>query len=209
MLAYFKRQMKGTSQIETTESIANPTSTQTQTVVFPSAAVPKSSVDAEIFRSYEEVANSIGFEPAALTFARLRAFFETEGIMLYDGSEVNAWLVSKLGAARANFWCWRALRPKDEIKNYGWAGIGAHGFYSSARWECRSYGKLIPKSVLDKVAAIEAKFGESVRFFVTDFVSVRPDPFIMVRPAACHDGENAPLIFDAWDEPGFGRIQTS
>ncbi|KKS57342.1 MAG: hypothetical protein UV22_C0020G0004 [Parcubacteria group bacterium GW2011_GWA2_42_35] len=183
---------------------------QTATVIpFPSTKVPERVVEPEEQRSYEEVAKTLGFKPAELVRAQLLEFFEIEGIQLYDYAQVEAWLSDKNKQAKTSHWCWRPLRKKDVVKGYRWAFGGQYGnmpldgYYDSSDDACRPYQRLVPRRVLDKVASIEAKFGDKVKFFVSDYATPKPDPFIMVRPAARDDDGEYHFIFDVWDEPGF------
>ncbi len=161
--------------------------------------------------SYDEIAKKLGFEPAELIRAQLLAFFKDEGIKLFPYEDVNQWMIKKRKEAGADLWCWRPLRPKDVITEYLWGttdrGKYEDGFYDKGHWECRPYGRLVPQNILEMVAKIEKVFGDKVKFFVCDYASADPDPFIMVRPAVCDDGtdEDDPykLVFGAWDEPGF------
>ena len=180
-------------------------------IPFPTARVPLRLIEPQKQRSYEGVAQSLGFIPAELTRAQLLEFFEDEGIKLYDYEQVSAWLTNKKVEAKAENWCWRAFREKDIITDYLWGhetGVWIDGFYSSSykKSECRPYERLVPMHALEKVAKIEAKFGDRVKFFVSDYAAPGADPFIMVRPAMCDSGTLAEynLIFDVWDEPGFG-----
>jgi len=187
---------------------------QTAVVIpFPSAKVPERMVESQKQRSYEEVAQSLGFVPAELTRAQLLEFFEEEDIKLYDYEQVRAWLTEKKKQADAEHWCWRALREKDIIIGYLWGwdrekDVWNDGFYSSVNmsWQCRPYERLVPLHALERVVKIEERFGDRVKFFVSDYAAPDVDPFIMVRPAMCHSGTTADynLIFDVWDEPGFG-----
>lgn len=203
LTALRKRRAVAVAEITELERIA--------AIPFPTARVPLRLVESQKQRSYEEVAQSLGFIPAELTRAQLLEFFETEGIKLYDYSQVSAWLTGKKEQAKATHWCWRALREKDAIEGYRWGqnretGRNNDGFYSGKDWSCRPYERLVPIHALEKVAQIEAKFGDRVKFFVSDYASPNADPFIMVRPAMCDSGTQAEycLIFDVWDEPGFG-----
>lgn len=181
-------------------------------IPFPQGKVPTRLVEPSKQRSYEEVAQSLGFMPAELVRAQLLEFFEEEGIKLYDYNQVSAWLTKKKVEAGAQHWCWRPLRKKDIITDYVWgynarSGIWSDGFYSASTksWECRPYARLVPQHAIEKVVKIEAKFGDRVKFFVSDYAHPDVDPFIMVRPAMCQDGsDNYYLVFDVWDEPGFG-----
>lgn len=181
-------------------------------IPFPQGKVPTRLVESQKQRSYEEVAQLLGFMPAELVRAQLLEFFEEEGIKLYDYGQVSAWLTKKKVEVGAQHWCWRPLREKDIITGYVW-GYDARkrtwgdGFYDSLdkSWECRPYARLVPRRAIEKVAKIEAKFGDRVKFFVSDYAHPDVDPFIMVRPASCDDGgDDYCLIFDVWDEPGFG-----
>lgn len=181
-------------------------------IPFPVACVPQRLVESQKQRTYAEVAQSLGFMPAELVRAQLLEFFEAEGIKLYDYDQVSAWLTKKKADAGVEHWCWRPLREKDIVEGYQWGYDGAthkwiDGFYSSANkhWECRPYARLVPQHALEKTVKIEKKFGDQVKFFVSDYARPDVDPFIMVRPATCHDGNlEYNLVFDAWDEPGFG-----
>ena len=179
-------------------------------VPYPGTELPHLSVVPEKKHSYEEVAASIGFKPAELTRMQLLEFFEQNGMELYKYYEVIAWLTDKKKQVGEELWCWRPLREKDAIKGYRWGWNRERsnwndGFYASNHWNCRPYERLVPKTVIEKVAAIEAKFGDDVKFFVSDFAKPG-DPFIMVRPTKCDSGTSAEyhLVFDGWDEPGFG-----
>lgn len=184
---------------------------QAKVILFPTAAVPVRLVESEKQRSYDEVARKLGFMPPELTRAQLLEFFEERGIKLYDYAQVKAWLTKKKVEAKAENWCWRPLREKDVINDYHW-GYDAEnnkwddGFYSASKkgWECRPYARLVPQHALEKVEQLEARFGDSVKFFVSDYADPDVDPFIMVRPTKCNDRGHYILVFDAWDEPGFG-----
>lgn len=180
-------------------------------IPFPTCRTPNRIIVPEKQRSYDEVAQQLGFAPAELIRAQLLGFLESEGIKLYDHSQVDAWLAEKKKQAKAANWCWRALRERDVISGHHWgynreAMRNEDGFYNSNEWSCRPYDRLVPIGALEKVAKIEAKFGDQVKFFVSDYASPNADPFIMVRPAMHNSGAVAEynLIFDAWDEPGFG-----
>lgn len=182
-------------------------------IPFPSAQIPVCLVEAEEEHLYEEVAQSLGFLPAELVRTQLLKFFKEEGIKLYHYGQVSAWLTKKKVEAKVEHWCWRPLRHKDIITDYLWGYDSvkrrwADGFYSSnsKSWECRPYARLVPKHALEKVAKIEAKFGDHVKFFVSDYAAPDVDPFIMVRPAFVNDAHYViyEFVFDAWDEPGFG-----
>lgn len=180
-------------------------------IPFPSSSIPVRLLESPKQRSYEEIARKIGFAPAELIRAQLLEFFWSQEIKLYDYAQVGAWLSEKKEQANATHWCWRPLRQQD-VMNIQWGynprAVEGYddGFYAAGQMGCRPYDRLVPVHALLKVAAIEEKFGDQVRFFVSDYASPKADPFIMVRPATTFPGTLAEyhLVFDVWDEPGFG-----
>jgi len=127
------------------------------------------------------MAKQIGFEPRELLKEKLMRFLAANGIQTYDYEEVRNYL-NKTKPERTK-WEWIPLRSKDRH------------YESQPR-----YGRLIPLRALQKVALIEEKFPESsLKFFVSDYVSENPDPFLAVN-----DGGLNYVVIDVWDEPGFG-----
>jgi hypothetical protein len=179
-------------------------------VIRPTGAVPNRVVDETLHGSYQEAAAAIGFGPAEFVRAQLIEFFAQQQIKLYNNDQVKVWLAAKRAEIGADAWFWRPLRKKDVITEFVWGfndelRVLEDGYYDSDRWECRPYARLVPKHALEKVAQIELRFGEQVKFFVSHYEDPDADPFIMVRPAECDDEDvDYDLIFDAWDEPGFG-----
>ena len=187
--------------------------TEAQVIPFPISNVPQRSADPEAQSSYQELATSLGFRPAALVREQLIAFFVENDIKLFDYDMVCAWLSHKKQEAGMPYWCWRPLREKDEIQNFAW-GLNTwnkpamDGYYAHGDDQCQPYDLLVPRHALEKVAKIEKVFGDDVKFFVSDYARPNPDPFIMVRPAGMErDGLLVQylLVFDVWDEPGFGQ----
>lgn len=155
-------------------------------------------------RSYEEVARSIGFMPTQLLLVKMYEFMSDAGIEVFDNRKVDAYL--RAMTPRGSAWCWRPLRPRDRIEDFQFGG--ARGFYSASNWACRPYESLAPRHALEKVERIDRQFGASVKFFVSDFGVPNADPFIMCRPGQCDSGDGDrpyEIIFDVWDEPGFGK----
>lgn len=169
---------------------------------FPTASVPNLTI---VKRSYDEVARSLGFFPGELIRIQLLEFFKEEKIKLYNRSQVESWLIEERKQAKANSWCWRPLREKDILTSFQLTSYAddEDGYYDSKKWECRPYGNLVPRHALEKAVKIEAKFGDHVKFFVSDYSSVKPDIFIMVRSALLGE-RHGNFIFDAWNEPSFG-----
>lgn len=200
----------GSKKKEVQEDLRPQEGATAEVIPFPTAQVPDRLVEKDTQRSYEEAAESLGFEPAELVRAQLIAFFETENIQLYDYHQVNAWLTNKRKEAGAENWCWRPLREKDVIEEYRWGersnGRWSDGFYNQGQSSCRPYDRLVPLHALQKVEKIEEVFGEKVKFLVSDYDDPDVDPFIMVRPTKMNSGGSEyMMIFDVWDEPGFGE----
>jgi hypothetical protein len=175
----------------------------------PSAEV-LSATDQLVLASYDSIADGIGFAPAQLVAERIKAFLAASEWAVFPSEQVKPYLTAMARSAGLQGWCWRPLRAKDVVKEYQWGLRGDNdspqGYYRSSRWDCRPYGRLVPSHVLMRVGMIEAEFGDSVKFFVSDLARPDLDPFIMVRPTACDDGGyQADFIFDMWDEPGFGK----
>lgn len=158
-------------------------------------------------KEYQQLTNDLGFIPAELTRDMLLSFFIKEGMPLFDNKSVHKWMVKKRKEVNINIWYWRPLREKDIITDYMWGEwTGSDGYYRNSHDVCRPYEQLIPANVLQKVKKIENTFKDQVKFFVSDIAIPMPDPFIMVRPAKRNSGNDQDymLIFDAWDEPGYG-----
>lgn len=163
------------------------------------AAITAATGEENEVKAYLRTAKEIGFEPAQLLEARLLAFFRRSSIPIYPYQRVVEYLVTK--APRDSIVVWRPLRNIDKPSGWGWQGINGrhgHGHYWD-EWPCRSYGHLVPLRVLATVEQIEREIGRNrLHFFVSDYASSRPDPFILVT---ARDMDR--YVFDAWDEPGF------
>jgi hypothetical protein len=66
-------------------------------------------------------------------------------------------------------------------------------------WMYRPYHHAVPIHVLRQVNKIQDRFGDEVKFFVSDYTDPKPDPFIMVTALDVQQ-----IIFGVWDEPNFG-----
>jgi len=156
--------------------------------------------------AYEELAAELKYHPIQLVHQQLLRFMDEQGIDVYDFDPVNAYL-TRIARSEGKEWLCRPLRQEDVMQ--GWNGRDKrgretgiwsdHGHYNPASTECRPYNKLVPLRALQKVKLIRDKFGERVRFFVSDYAVPNPDPFIFAKIV---DIELVP--FDVWDEPGFG-----
>jgi hypothetical protein len=177
----------------------------------PEGNIPELGVSLETQKLYMEEAEKLGFKPSALIHSQLIQFCELEAIKIYRYSEVDKWLRYKIQEEpNKTFWCWRPLRNKDIMENKIWGvdgwGMGCkHGFYTSKSPYCTPYPNLVPLKTLNLVSKLENRFGDDIKFFVSDYSSEKPDPFIMALININDGGSKNCVIFDCWDEPGFGE----
>lgn len=179
----------------------------------PEAQDVIASMDANEFTAYERTCQAIGFAPAALIEAQILAFMAEKKMRRYAMEQVMPYLRQKAQKASAwTTWHWRPLRaadsaPDNEYNVRGWAAReqqrSSWGFVSMPLVDGSvtgtPYQLAIPLRVLGRVEQIVQKFGDKVRFLVSDYAERKPDPFIAVVPKAGGD----PIVFDVWDEPDF------
>lgn len=175
------------------------------TVVSPAKPRPRLvEVGAEPLGVYEELAEDLDFCPAQLLEEQLKRFLGESNIPIYDYGEVDQYM-AVLAEEQKMAWIWRPLRKCDR-PNTGWNGretqgtteYDGHGSYHDLK-RYRPYDKAVPAHILRHVKKIQDKFGDNVKFFVSDYAVPNPDPFIMVT---AEDVEK--IVFGVWDEPGFG-----
>ena len=161
--------------------------------------------------SYEELAGELGFMPAQLLQEQLLRFLAEQNIPVFDFDRVFDFMtaLTKRMAKEQNeddlAWFWRPLRKADKT-GHRWDGGGdrgyvtwKYGFYNDNSNNCRPYHRLVPIHILRHARTIEDRFGEQLKFFVSDIAVVDPDPFIMAWAV-----DMPPVVFGVWDEPGFG-----
>jgi hypothetical protein len=156
--------------------------------------------------TYEKLADELGFEPAQLLQEQLLRFLSEQSIPVYDYRAVDRYL-TRIANAEQKIWRWRPLRERDTTSCPSWAGHAkkdlaqrehyGHGGYDRGR-ESQTYSRAVPIHILRRVKKIQDQFGNKVGFFVSDYASPNPDPFILVTAA-----EVDRIIFGVWDEPGF------
>lgn len=154
--------------------------------------------------AYEKLAKELEFMPAQLLEEQLLRFLAESQIPIYDCDEVDAYL-TQVAKKNNKFWIWKPLREKDKPNGWLWGGhnndgasaMRGHGSYRD-EWEYRPYAKAVPIHILRRVKKIQDKFGDAVKFFVSDYADPRPDPFIMTTAL-----DVKRIIFGVWDEPGF------
>ena len=155
-----------------------------------------SPLDDNELKAHIRVTEALGYEPPALLEAKLLNYFKENGIKVYDYNSVFNYLKGKAEAQGKKF-IWRPLRPQDTEVGYSWGGFNEHGSYHK-HWDYRPYTHAVPLRVLATVEKIVERFGNKVKFFVSDYAVPRPDPFIMVTAL-----DVSTLVFDYWDEPDF------
>jgi hypothetical protein len=155
---------------------------------------------------YEQMAKEIRFMPAKLIEAKIFQILRQNEIKVFDYDQVYLYLKDKALRENPNKrWIWRPLREQDRlpfefehpkssrVDDWGW-----HGYYRPKQSEFRPYDKPVPLRVLKEVKLIGDQV-PTATFFVSDYATVRPDPFIMVTQL-----DVAIIVFDVWDEPDFG-----
>jgi hypothetical protein len=149
------------------------------------------------FDKYWELAQELGIKAGKVVQRAVADFIWAQDIEMYDYEEVFTYLSAIADRDRKRF-IWRPLRDRDRTTLYRLSDLGKHGYYQHDRWECRPYDKPVPFEVLQNVKLIEAKFPDTLNFFVSDYAVVDPDPFIM-----CHTWDMTGIVFGVWDEPQF------
>lgn len=163
-------------------------------------------VGGEPLGTYEALAKELGFLPAQLLEEQLKRFLAESQIQVYSYKEVDNYLAA-IAEKEGRAWIWRPLREKDK-PNYQYSGrankekgidqFRGHGSYRD-EWNYRPYDKAVPIHILRQVKKIQDKFGDQLKFFVSDYAVPNPDPFIMVTALDVDQ-----VIFGVWDEPSFG-----
>lgn len=155
-------------------------------------------VDHDALAEYVAVAESIGFSNPALARARLLNFLQREEIPVYSNERVSNFMTAlvikehgpmshNMGIPYGVVWVWNPLlhdRPPST-----WA---TYGSFSGPR-----YAREVPLDVLKTVARVKTAFQEA-KFYVTDYQSMVPDPFLCVKLDDCEH-----VVIAVWDEPDF------
>lgn len=159
------------------------------------------------YLAYKRTCETIGFEPVALIEAEILAFMAEKKMKRYDNAKVNVFLTAKAKQlSEYHYWLWVPLREKDAPAAIARTTepigvlVWSSSQFGSIGPSDATYQKAIPLRVLARVEQFIQKFGDKVRFMVSDYAERRPDPFIAVMPKA---GGTEAIIFDVWDEPDF------
>jgi hypothetical protein len=173
----------------------------------------------ELLGTYESIAKELSYEPAQLLQEQIFRFLKENNIRIYDFDTVDHYLAA-IAEQEGKVWIWRPLRQQDapnwgagecgRNNHIGWWGraptgctgqvFAGHGSCRPKEWVYRPYDRAVPIRVLRDVKKIEGRFGNRVKFLVSDYAVPKPDPFIAVTAPDVN-----PIIFDVWDEPGFGE----
>lgn len=155
--------------------------------------------EGDSFADYAEVAKQIGFSNGAMVQAQLLHFLQREEIVIYKTDRVNRYMDSLVQRenqlnpkGEPKVWCWKPLRADDVGKLTNHLSDHTNGHISH-----RQYQNAVPISALKIVAKIAAEFPDA-KFYVTDYMSERPDPFLGVTGVGFDF-----IVVDVWDEPGF------
>lgn len=165
-------------------------------------------VEKKPIEEYEKLSSELEFFPVELIEAKFLRYLSDNKIRVFDNGEVAEYLREK-AEDKKEMWVWKPLREKDKWQgSWGWDrwlpgrfGGKGHGFYRASEPKCRPYTKLVPYKILELVRDIETEIPEGLSFFVSDYVAVNPDPFIMATALDMNR-----IIFGVWDEPDFGII---
>lgn len=178
----------------------------------PSPVVPKPEVPRPValvattnepmLAEYAETAKELGFAPAALVEARLRAFLREQGVRVYGTEDVGDYLGAMFPDEKRwpydLGWQWHPLRQRDLDLTLR-LRVERDGYWRD-RVSGRVYQQAVPLPVLYTIQSIEAKFPDAgLGFYVSGKAEpASDDPFLMVMRLGM-----APLVIERWDEPGF------
>lgn len=157
-------------------------------------------LDHDALAEYVAVAESIGFSNPALARARLLNFLQREEIPVYDSERVSnfmtALVVREKGGSTfdpfsmrltGTVWVWRPMLSEESKASWFTYGSFAGGRYQ----------REVPLDVLRTVAKVKGAFPDA-KFYVTDYETVKPDPFLCVKLDGCEH-----VVIAVWDEPDF------
>lgn len=162
----------------------------------------------DAFSEYSALAEQIGFSNPAIERVRMLNFLQREEIPVYDNGRVEEFmnsLVDKINGKKRKrdtgawnpfyggiVWVWKPLRAIDAD------AVSSGGYVDDGYFTARQYDRAVPIDVLKTVAKISTAFPEA-NFFVTDYATKTPDPFLCVRLP----GRSEHFVVAVWDEPDF------
>lgn len=150
---------------------------------------------------YAAICKKLGINTGAPLEAELQAFLARNGICVYPRRKVREYMDALIERERKAkndktlLWYWKPLRGKDKLSTLQFNNIPST---DSGRINVRAtYRGIVPLPALMTVDVIVEHFGDRVVFFVSDYISDTPDPFLLVA------GDGASFIVESLDEPGF------
>ena len=148
---------------------------------------------------YAKVAEEIGFKSSALVLDKIRAYLRSRDNRVYHLEEVEGFLAQQMPNNCRSI-RWVALRTEDRI-DPNWWYLGRDYGHCIVGFQGHGYSRPLPLPALYLVRDIEQKLGKNeVSFFVSDYASAMPDPFLAVAPR--ENITDLTVIFH-WDEPNF------
>lgn len=154
--------------------------------------------------SYVKLAKEMGVTVSADEAALLQAIHDAD-LPLYDFSKVDGYLYRKAIKASHSTsvmrWAWKPMRHKDldTLLAVGESDSEATGLVVH-----QEYVQAVPMKAMEEAKAILASVPDAM-FMVSDYVAIKPDPFLAVTtPELLKDGKI--WIIDCWGEPGFGSV---
>lgn len=182
-----------------TDSATVAVAEQPETVTMPEKPqkIEAPSPSTEIPDGYKDLAKELGVSPSVLLNMEVRDVLLDCGLSTYGPSKVFKYmdaLVAKERITRKDktlTWAWKPLREVDKYPTDTWS-------WDRIRFSMTTYNHEVPYPVLLTVKKLVDRFGERAKFFVSDYESAVPDPFLLVvvDMKSCH-------IVERWDEPSF------
>jgi hypothetical protein len=153
---------------------------------------------------YTKLAQSIEMTPSASADeADLERTIHDIGIKVYDYHQVDEYLWRlALRQKSPSEWVWKGLRSKDADAVHA---LTERTHSTSGTVASQQYGRKVPLAAMQTVADVLAKVGPDTKpmFLVSDYETLRPDPFLAVTTLRLLDAGKI-WIIAVWDEPGFG-----
>lgn len=154
--------------------------------------------------SYARLAKSVGLDPSVTSDeALITDAIAKLGLHVYKFSLVDDYLYNKAIATSKNTrWVWKPMRASD-LKHFTEYGISqdAESVDQTGVIDYLQYSRKLPIEVLTTVHDFLAEMPE-VNFLVSDYATVKPDPFLAVTtPRLMSTGKI--WIIQVWDEPTF------
>lgn len=156
--------------------------------------------------SYSTLSTSIGLNPSVTSDeARITDAIAKLGLHVYTFSLVDDYLYSKAIEHGKNIrWVWKAMRDADLKAMAGlqsYPVIDAESVDQTGVMDPMQYARRLPVSVLENVKNFLGEVPDA-NFFISDYVSVKPDPFLMVTTPRLFAAGKI-WVIQVWDEPGF------